>query len=576
MIKKLLVIMLCMPVHAAPVLVESGSLKTLLQTIPIAGSGTNVFRLPTGPELTAFRVALQNILDGNLEAAAGAAEMANYEVVSYTDIPSADVFALLREKSSKQHWGGIYAIDLTPERALVVECPHPLYDGVRQPASDLFMETHAVAYLQAGAHRNNSLTESPCDYGDGDPPYRISDMAHSPETFFQAAHEVLETHFPRTVSLSYHGMGETADPSDITISNGTSHDFAGYSLSRALASRMNEILTAANDTRFAVSHQEPGQGAALSGSTNTQGRVTNGSSDPCSTPPPNARYPERFIHMETDGDVRNAPASNWAFVNQTFTELIPLFSDPVTDLPAGKLVITEIMADPAQVGDATGEYIELFNHTGAPIEMIDWIIADRGGNTATFSGTIQPGDLFVVGVSADLNGAQPGGQPDAVWSDTSGDLTFTNTGDIISVLDANRNLAASVAYTSSAVIPGKSLEISMANAHAHGQTSDLDCAISTTAFGNDFGSPGTRGGSGFPPPPVSLTPALAGSDLHLAFPSARAVNYVLWSSPDLMDWNVVPAVEPVTGDGTPKDFTLELPMDRRHFYRLAHDYAAPR
>lgn len=574
--KNLLVILLLLPAQAAPVLVEDGNLKTLLQTIPIPGSGTHVFQLPTEPQLSAFRVALLNILDGNLEAATGAAEMANYEVISYTDIPSSDTFALLREKNPNQHWGGIYAVDLTPERALVVQCPHPLYDGVRQPASDLFMEAHAVAYLQSGTHRNNSLTESPCDYGDGDPPYRISDMAHSPETFFQAAHEVLENHFPRTVSLSYHGMGETADPSDVTISNGTSHDFAGYSLSRALANRMNEILTAANDTRFVVSHQEPGQSAALSGSTNTQGRVTNGSTDPCSTPPPNARYPERFIHMETDGDVRNSPASNWAFVNQTFTELIPLFSDPVPDLPAGKLVITEIMADPAQVGDAAGEYIELFNHTNVPIEMIDWIIADRGGNTATFSGTIQPGDLFVVGVSADLNGVQPGGQPDAVWSDASGDLTFTNTGDIISVLDANRNLAASVAYTSSAVIPGKSLEISVANAHAHGQTSDLDCAVSTTAFGNDFGSPGTRGDSGFPLLPVSITPTLAGSDLHLAFPTARAVTYVLWSSPDLIDWNAVLTEDVVVGDGSENEFTLPRPMDPHYFYRLGHDYEAPR
>ena len=99
---------------------------------------------------------------------------------------------------------------------------------------------------------------------------------------------------------------------------------------------------------------------------------------------------------------------------QALNELIPLFSNPVPDTRTGDITITELMANPDQTGDASGEYLELFNYTGQAITMTNWIIADRGGNTATFSGTIQPGNLFVVGVSGDLSG--DGHPPDAVAS----------------------------------------------------------------------------------------------------------------------------------------------------------------
>ena len=90
--------------------------------------------------------------------------------------------------------------------------------------------------------RNNSLIESACDGTLGGNPYRISDMAHQPDGLFQAAHEEVEDHHTRTVSLNFHGMGDGSDPADVVVSNGTPRVHHGNSLSRALATRMNEIL----------------------------------------------------------------------------------------------------------------------------------------------------------------------------------------------------------------------------------------------------------------------------------------------------------------------------------------------
>lgn len=565
--------------HAAPVLEESGDLQALIDgtAIPSAAS-PDKFQLPTGAQATAFRAALGHILTGDLATAANEAETANYDLVSYTDNVTADTFAILREKNSNRHWGGLYVIDQTPERALVVQCPHPIYDGVRVPATDLFMDTHAVAYLQAGTHRNNSPDPSDCDGQLDGEAYRISDMAHAPDSLFQIAHEVLEEHFTRTVSLNFHGMADDSDDADVVISNGTSDTWIGNSLSRNLATRMNQIILANDpmDNRYAVSHQEPGENPGLSGSTNTQGRHTNGSSDTCMTPAVTALFPERFIHVECDPDVRSGPSSNWSFVTQAFTELIPLFSDPEPDLPLGDLVITEIMPNPDQVGDGTGEYIEIFNQTGEPITMNDWVIVDDADNQATFSGVIEPGDLFVIGVSGDLNGGAPGGEPDAVWTDTVGDLTITNGSDVISILDDNGDIVTFVAYADGSPFgPGVSLEIAVGNEHPDGQTFGDDYVESQTAFGADFGSPGTRGESQFPPPPTSLVPSIEADDLMLTFTAAPAVTYVLWDSPDLQGWNVVPEESPIIGTGLEAVFTLSLPMDDAFFYRLEHDYAAP-
>ncbi len=563
--------------HSEPVLNEMGELQLLLENtvIPSAAS-LDKYRLPTEPELTAFRSALAHLLDGDLQAAADAAVTANYDVVSYTDTVSNDVFALLRDKNSNPHWGGLYAVDLTPERALVIQCPHPLYDGVRVPAADIFLETNATAYLQAGTHRNNSPIESDCDGDLGGAPYRISDMAHAPDSFFQAAHEVIEQHFTRSVSLSFHGMAEDSDPADIVVSNGTPYHFFGNSLSRALASRMNQILADAADSRIAVSHQEPGEDPALSGSTNTQGRFTNGSTDLCHLAAPTAIFPERFIHMECDPDIRDGAPANWAFVIQALTELIPFFSAPETDTPQGDLAITEFMPNPNQVGDASGEYLELFNQTGSPIDMSSWTIVDHGENRATFSGIIQPGDLFVVGVSSDLNGAAPDGAPDAVWQDTFGDLTLTNSGDTIYLLDDQNDLVASVTYEDGSLFgAGVAFELAEGNQHRNGQTSESDYLASETTFAADLGSPGTRGASSFPLPALHPVPSLPGNDFALHFTSVPAVTYTLSESPDLDAWSEAQEIPPFIGDGSPANFIFSRPGVDRYFYSIQHDYAAP-
>lgn len=563
-----------------------GDLEAFLMATDIPGATTDpnddqVYQTPDEAELDTFRQAIRSILHNDLESAAEFAAEFNYDLFEYYDTRSGDTFAVLREIVSLRKGGGTYVIDLTPERTLVMQCPHPLYDGARAAATGIFLETDAVAFMLAGTHRHNNITvESPC-LRNRDPFISISDVAYNINSFFQAAHEELHNHFDRTVSVNFHGMANTSSPAALVISNGTWHQFSGNSLSRRFASRFNEITAAAGDPRFAVSHQEPRNNGEetppFTGSTNVQGRFTNGSLNPCSEFAPTALFPERFFHMESDRDIRNSP-EDWAIMIQLFNELIPLFSDHVPVTQMGDLVITEFMANP-QGADRYGEYVEVFNHTGRTIDMDGWKIADRHGNSATFSGTIGPGELFVIGRNDDLNGEAPGGAPDVVWTDFEGDdigLQITNTGDTISILDQNEDLVASVSYEDApADNPGVANEIGTGNIYANAQTTLGNYVASNTDFGNgNMGSPGSLGNTVLPLAKTKAQLVVSGDNLQIKFQSAPAVRYELKESLDLARWDPAVGHTALFGDGAENCFELPFPEGPRQFYCLEMAYPA--
>lgn len=352
---------------------QSGNLQSYLEGISIPNAASpDKYQQPNADELMIFKNVITNILEHELQAASNLAELVNYDLIIFEDTVSNDTFAVLEEKATNKTWRGSFVVDLSPERRLVTESPHPLFDGTRIQGIDLFINTNSMAFMQSGTHRNNSPIIAPCDgtQSNGDP-YLLSDMAHNAESFFQGMHEMIHNYYTDTISLSVHGMAESSDPSNVVISNGTGTTTVNPSLSRNIATRMNEILTAALDSRYAVSHQEPGESPALSGSTNTQGRYSNGSHRPC-TFSISALFPERFIHMEQAPTVRNPPASNWSFVTQTYNELITNFParTPVTPEDGSLVADFPLNGDllaltGQQDGTATGSVTPVASRTGA-------------------------------------------------------------------------------------------------------------------------------------------------------------------------------------------------------------------
>ncbi|MBN2175827.1 MAG: lamin tail domain-containing protein [Bacteroidales bacterium] len=80
----------------------------------------------------------------------------------------------------------------------------------------------------------------------------------------------------------------------------------------------------------------------------------------------------------------------------------------VTQQEQGNLMITEIMQNPLAVGDADGEWFEIFNPANNPIDLSGWKIKDNGIDAHTINGSlIVPSKGFVVlgsNINTALNG----------------------------------------------------------------------------------------------------------------------------------------------------------------------------
>lgn len=91
---------------------------------------------------------------------------------------------------------------------------------------------------------------------------------------------------------------------------------------------------------------------------------------------------------------------------------------------AGDVVITEFLADPGAVDDASGEWVELTNVSGVDLDLSGCSLSDYGRNTVTFADgtTLAAGARLVVGRSADATAN--GGL--AVDVETGADFTLNN------------------------------------------------------------------------------------------------------------------------------------------------------
>ena len=188
-------------------------------------------------------------------------------------------------------------------RPLIVGVPHASYDlETLSEGVAMFDQLDARALIASGTHRCAHADESGCDgttsvCGEDDAAYRVSDMAHSGDTVFQVAHELLSDLFEEDRVVSLHGMAGDG----ISVSNGTTEPTDADSPEALLAAALTaafpgEYVTVCNE------HDGATLDLRLCGGTNVQGRYVNGSAAPCTQEPPGASH--RFWHIEQSLDVR--------------------------------------------------------------------------------------------------------------------------------------------------------------------------------------------------------------------------------------------------------------------------------
>jgi pimeloyl-ACP methyl ester carboxylesterase len=276
---------------------RKGSLYELAEkaSANIVRRGTNGFRVPTPGQLKAWTFIAESILDGRVGDAVRMKEQLSfpYEIFEFTESTDGRTFIVVQENAPYQVGWGLFVFDPKSKNPLVLQAPHPLFDGRTEMESvDAFIRTGASAYLMAGAHRRANSEDTPCTQphsADPEANYPVSDVAHAVATPFHAIHEAIARKRPKSVTVQLHGMTERDNCPNAFLSNG----------SRTVTSNSRRLLGCLLNNGVEAEIYDGNTKCPLNALSNVQGRFSNGeTTDPCRKGVTESPEPGRFIHIE--------------------------------------------------------------------------------------------------------------------------------------------------------------------------------------------------------------------------------------------------------------------------------------
>lgn len=269
--------------------------------------------------------------------------------------------------------------------------------------------------------------------------------------------------------------------------------------------------------------------------------------------------------------------------------LCALLSSMIQAQNPGDLIITEYMANPQDVPNDQGEYIEVFNPTSYPVSLYGCVLQDASDLSVTVDQSIwlNPGDFAVLGRSK---------TPGATFYFPSSPPPFNLNnlgGDQISVT-CNGVLVAHTTYTETQ-IAGVAKSLAGTHLHNDGQTLEAHYSAESYQFqyigssSTDYGSP-TFAGNTFILP-VSLTRFITTAVDHgilLEWTTASETNnshFTIEHSTDGYRYHSIVKIEGAGNSSAALDYEHlhHYPVPGENYYRLAqydfdgtHDYSEVR
>ena len=281
--------------------------RDLKATIP--GRGSNAFIEPDPTEIDQFGSAMQALLTGDVDTARQILDGVYYDLFVLND-ESGKSYLVAQERASPFRGQGTYIVDPQYARNAVIEVPHPLWDvNTPEEGVAIIQALEARALFIAGTHRcANPDTPSGCQgtttsCDTGSIPVRISDAPHFTRNFMYAAHGATLQLVPAALSLNIHG--NTAEPYGIQISDGTRvHSDEAPLVNRLRFALRDRVGGDAGSCNWADDNLQPRN---LCGTDNVQGRLSNGSLEPCTQ---GADGPSGlFLHIEQHRYYRDNPGA---------------------------------------------------------------------------------------------------------------------------------------------------------------------------------------------------------------------------------------------------------------------------
>jgi len=168
---------------------------------------------------------------------------------------------------------------------------------------------------------------------------------------------------------------------------------------------------------------------------------------------------------------------------------------------SAEIIITEMMQNPAAVGDSDGEWFEIYNSDGSAVDLDGWTIRDDDSDSHTITGSVVVPAVSYAVLCRNSNPAVNGGVPTCAYQYGSS-IALANGADEIVLLDGSMTEIDRVEYDGGPSFPdpnGASMELI-----GDPSTVDNNAGINwgetpgTTTFGDgDAGSPGAQN-PGFP------------------------------------------------------------------------------
>ncbi|MBX7219855.1 MAG: hypothetical protein K1Y36_07905 [Blastocatellia bacterium] len=268
-------------------------------------ANTEGFVKPSTTDRAVFQNVMTALLQRDYQMAQNLAATVNYDIARLEDQAATKTYVVAVERQTGFRGLGTYIVDPKFERNVILEVPHPLFDSqTPEEGTKIFQGIGAQGLFISGTHRCANSETSPCSgtttVCDGvDAPFRISDVGHSVETFFQPAHAATLALNPPPLAISLHGNGQTSLP-DFTLSDGTTK----VADETALVNRLRKMLLKRRALVGSCNSADD-SGLSLCGTTNVQGRLSNGVAAPCNTSATTASG--LFLHVEQHLNVRNDP-----------------------------------------------------------------------------------------------------------------------------------------------------------------------------------------------------------------------------------------------------------------------------
>ena len=298
---------------------DSGDLEVYLNNklSNMPGETGNDYKIPTSGNLTTWGNIITAILADDISTARTQAATVNYQIIEYTNtsLSLSRVFYVLEEINSQTNYWGTYIFSKNPDRNnLVLQAPHSDHDfNTGKQAIYAFNRLNNIALFLNGTQRCNNSTASSCDgtttvCSGNSAAFRVSDQAHNGNNMFQKTTEIVFNQISNSVFIQLHGFSKKSTDPFVIISNGTDKvpttDYGTMI--------KNQLFATDNSLTFKLAHIDT-DWDRLRGFTNTQGRLINGSANPCETSASGTSG--RFIHLEQEKTKLRQDVAGWEKIN---------------------------------------------------------------------------------------------------------------------------------------------------------------------------------------------------------------------------------------------------------------------